>query len=69
MLPIYYNYTVCSFFKENEKDFECKFRTNVSTKSGALAWLEEFKRSSNTYYTVDKTFPEDTQNLVYKVIF
>lgn len=45
----------------------CIVRLSVNNKRDALSWLQQFQEKTLTTYTVDGTFKENTQKIVFKV--
>lgn len=62
----YTNVIVESFTKEKE-GFSAEIRLPISRKEDALNWVAMLEERSLTTFRVDRTYPENTKKLVFKV--
>lgn len=65
MLPSYKT-KIISFSTEGN-GFVAVIRVNISSKIEATDWLKQFSNKSNCGFNVDRTYPENSQKIVFKV--
>ncbi|KAL1516090.1 hypothetical protein ABEB36_000014 [Hypothenemus hampei] len=64
-LPENYECLILSVTPE-KSGFSALIRINISSKSAALEWVQQFCENSFVTFKTARTFPDNTQKLIFK---
>jgi len=53
----------------SDTTFVTRFRVDCHSKADVLKWVADFSDITKTTFRVSDTFPENSERLVYKVVF